>query len=75
MKTSIFSCRAATTSAISRRRASLPLSSSAQTLSFSHCDGWLQICFSRISVASTMPLRWIPSESCSASARSVTVCS
>jgi hypothetical protein len=36
---SIFSRLAATTSAISRSRLHLPLSSSAQPLSFSHCDG------------------------------------
>ena len=39
VKTSAFSCRAAITSAISRRRASLPLSSSAQAPSPSHCEG------------------------------------
>ena len=55
VKTSIFSCRAATTSAISRSRASLPLSASAQPPSPSHCEGWLQICLRRISIASTMP--------------------
>src|ERR1017187_4298555 len=44
VKTSIFSCRAATTSAISRRRAHLPLSPSPQAPSPSHCEGWLQIC-------------------------------
>ena len=39
VKTSIFSWRAATTSAISQRRAHLPLSSAAHSPSFSHCDG------------------------------------
>ena len=75
MNTSIFSWRDATTSAISRRRASLPLSASAQALSRSHCEGWLQICLSRISIASTMPLRWMPSLCSSASPSSCTACS
>ena len=39
VKTSAFSCLAAITSAISRRRANLPLSSSAQAPSPSHCEG------------------------------------
>ena len=39
VKTSAFSCRAATTSAMSRRRASLPLSSSAHAPSPSQCEG------------------------------------
>ena len=50
---------------MSRRRANLPLSSSAQAPSPSHCEGWLQICFNRMRKARTMPLRLIPSTSSS----------
>ena len=46
---------------LTRRRANFPLSSASYRLSRVHCEGWLQICFSRISYASTMPRRLIPS--------------
>ena len=49
------------TSAISRRRASLPLSASRHAPSPSQCDGWLQICLNRIRDASTRPRRFMPS--------------
>jgi hypothetical protein len=65
VKMSAFSCRAATTSAISRSRPSLPLSSSFHRPSPSHCEGWLQICLSRIRKASNSPLRFMPSTSSS----------
>ena len=74
MKTSTFSCLAAMTSAMSRKRAHLPLSSSLQAPSPSHCDGWLQICLKRIRNDSTRPLRWMPSASSSCSASSFTAC-
>ena len=35
----------------------LPLSSSSQTPSPSHCDGWLQICLNRIRNDNTRPFR------------------
>ena len=61
MNTSTFSWRAASTSAISRRRASFPLSASAQAASPSQCEGWLQICLKRVRNARISPLRAIPS--------------
>ncbi len=74
VKTSAFSCLAAITSPSSRRRAHLPLSSSAHAPSPSHCEGWLQICLKRMRNASTSPLRLIPSASSSCSASSLTAC-
>src|SRR5262249_33564677 len=74
VKMSAFSCRAPSTSTISRRRMNLPLSSSAHGPSPSHCEGWLQICFSRIRNERTMPLRLMPLTSSSWSARSSTAC-
>jgi hypothetical protein len=75
VNTSIFSCRAATTSAISRKRAHLPLSASRHAPSPNHCDGWLQICLKRIRYERTSPLRRIPAESPSCPASSFTACS
>src|SRR5262249_30572776 len=61
VNTSAFSCLAAMTSAISRRRLNLPLASGSNAPSPSQCDGWLQICFRRMRNARTTPRRWIPS--------------
>ena len=58
VKTSTFSCRAAITSAISRSRANLPLSASAQAPSPSHCDGMIADLLEAASaIASTTPRR------------------